>query len=249
MLGDDDGRVLLPVLRGPAKGLWFKFDLIKKKESAYLWGRYDTEILRKIQKICKPGWTVWDCGTYLGFYTAFFARLVGSKGKVVAIEPDPFNIDRTKQNIALNGFDNVEFFQAAIGRPIGQAEFLLNEGSNSHLDGTWVWGVDKELASKQHRILVKCLSLDQLIEEQEIPAPNLIKLDIEGAEEVALKYTIKIITQFKPMIVLELHHPECDRAAWEFAKESNYSLVSLDSGKACLKREDVFGTLLCTPQQ
>ena len=92
MLGDEQDRVSVPVLTGPAHGIKLQLDLIRRQEGAYLWGRYERPILQRLQSLVQPGWTVWDCGTYLGLYTVFFSRLVGSNGKVVAIEPDERNL-------------------------------------------------------------------------------------------------------------------------------------------------------------
>src|SRR5713101_3997443 len=62
-------RVPLRVIAGPCRGFRVDFDLIRRQEGSYLWGSYDRAILQQLSSIIRPGWTVWDCGTYLGFYT------------------------------------------------------------------------------------------------------------------------------------------------------------------------------------
>ncbi|HUJ73123.1 MAG TPA: FkbM family methyltransferase [Verrucomicrobiae bacterium] len=250
LVGDNDGRVLLPVLQGPAKGLRFRLDLVTKEESGYFLGHYDLRILRQVVQICRQGWCVWDCGGYLGFYTAFFARCVGSGGCVVVFEADPRNMARIKGNMALNGFDHIRFVDAAIGSPCGETDFILSDNTNSHIPGTYV-GVTPEDYSRIEGVArivrVSCLSLDQACFERRLPTPQLIKIDIDGAEKMALPHAEQLAREVKPLIVLELHNPECDAAAWEFAQRVGYTLRSLDTGEPVRNRGEVRGTLLCAP--
>lgn len=248
--GDDDGRVLLPVLRGPARGLRFRLDLMSGLEGGYFVGRYDPKILRLIEKLCQRGWCVWDCGGYLGFYTAFFARLVGPKGSVVVFEPDPRNMLRIKSNMQLNKFEHVQFVHSAIGAPCGEVDFFLSDNTNSHIPGAYV-GATRESYAKieqaTQRLRVPCLGLDQACFDKGLPRPQLIKLDIDGAEMIALQHIERLAREVRPLIILELHDPECDRAAWDFARTTHYSLRSLDTGQQIQSPEQVGGTLLCTP--
>ena len=87
LYGDHDGMVTLPILFGPARGLKIRADLAKRKD-VYFLGKYDRHVLSVIMPLIRPGWTIWDCGTYIGFYTQFFARRVGPAGRVMAIELD-----------------------------------------------------------------------------------------------------------------------------------------------------------------
>jgi len=246
ILGDRHGLVRLPVISGPARGLRFRLDLVHRKE-AYFWGKYDRSLIERIAPIVQPGWVVWDCGTYIGYYTGIFGRLVGPSGTVVAIEPDPRNLNRTQENMKLNGFSNIKYENAAVGKPCGEAEFLLNDNSNSHLPGYYVGGNRHKWLNAEaqlKRIRIPCFSLDQLYLDRCLPKPNLIKLDIEGAEKDGLSFAGKLVSEARPVIVLELHNRECDEAAWHFAQNVQYRIISLDSGLPLIRKEDVMGTLL-----
>jgi FkbM family methyltransferase len=248
-LGDANGMVTLPVVAGPGRGLRIRADLVQRKD-AYFWGKYDSQILARLTSIIQPGWTVWDCGTYIGFYTLFFARAVGPNGCVVAIEPDQRNLQWTRDNVKLNGFANVRFVNAAIGAPLGEVDFLLDDKTNSHLPGCYAGGCDmKTVWNLRDRECAKtrvlCMSLDQALYVKNLPAPNLIKIDIEGAEKDALPYLERLAADVRPQIVLELHNPECDRAAWNFAKRAGYRLWSMNTGEELTDEDKVHGTLLC----
>ena len=247
--GDPGGFVVMPILAGPAKGLRLKLDLVKRREALF-WGNYERQILDRLDKIVKPGWTVWDCGTHIGYYSCYFARAVGSNGHVVVVEPDIRNLNRTKENIERNNMKNFTVQNTAVGRPGGMIEFCISDNSNSHIPGLYVGGPSQkaEWASKEaslQKVMVDCAGLDELYFERGLPKPDLIKLDIEGAEIEALQHVDRLVREVRPLIVLELHNPECDAAAWKFAVKTGCTLQSLDSGQMVTQAKDVNGTLLC----
>lgn len=244
-MGDREGYVTLPIIRGPARGMRFKLDLRSFIEPAYLLGNYERQEVEFVARLCKPEWIVWDCGIYLGFYTALFAKMCR---QVIAFEPDPANIQRTKENLERNNLSNVQLVEAAIGGPDSSVEFVVSKNTNSHLKSAYI-GTDREDYATRERvdsiIRVKCMSLDEVIKE--FPKPDLVKIDIEGAEGEALQYTERLCTEIKPNIIVELHNPECDKAAWEWAQKYGYSLTSIDRGERITRREEVGGTLFCSP--
>jgi FkbM family methyltransferase len=251
--GNRNGLVCLPVMRGPAKGLRFELDLVRRQESAYFLGKYDRKILKTLHDTVQQGWVIWDVGTYLGFYTVFFNRLVGPHGKVVAIEPDPRNLERTRRNLRLNNFELPHYLPVAVGDPAGEIDFLLSDDSNSHVPGVYVGdsGMEetyRERDKEKATIRIQCKSLDQIFLGKELPPPNLIKIDIEGAELHAMQYVDRLCREIRPILILELHNRECDLAAWAFAKRVDYILFDAENGRELTRAEEVRGTLLCVPR-
>lgn len=244
-LGDSEGFVTLPTLSGPNRGLRFRLNLNQFIEPNYLTGRYESHVVGAVARLCKPEWTAWDCGAYLGYYSAMFGRLTN---RVIAFEPDPRNLQRARDNLQRNGITNVRLVDAAIGAPETTVELVISDDTNSHVQGAFI-GIDRDdyatRESKNGTRRVRSISLDEALNE--FPAPNLIKLDIEGAESEALKHTRQLCAVVRPVIVIELHNPECDRAAWEFSQRENYKLTSLDTGKVFTSADQVTGALLCTP--
>jgi FkbM family methyltransferase len=220
---DSEGYSVLRVIGGKMKGL--KLRIILKKDSAYFWGKYDNHLLELIQKIAKPEWTFWDCGTYLGMYSVFFAKLANHGGKVISFEPDPHNLGRTRHNVALNGFGNVTFSQTAVADIDGDIEFIIAGNTNSHLPIGWI-GATKEdyrkIELKLSTVKVRAHTLDTMARLFGIP--DFVKLDIEGAEITALNHTKMLTDSRRTILLIESHNPETDTKIFNFAQEASYSL-------------------------
>lgn len=252
LFGDDEKMVPLTIRRGAAKGLKLRLDLIHRKESAYWHGKYDNQILSVLANVIQPGWNCWDCGVYIGLYSCFFGRAVGPNGSVVGFEPDIRNLQRAQRNARLNQLDNVRFKNVAVGGPEGEIEFVLSDNTNSHLPDAWLGSTRDEYQSIERVdkvVRIDCRSLDELLNDETIPSPQLIKIDIEGAELMAFRHMSTLLSMCRPVIVLELHNPECDAAAWRLFESTEYDLFSLDTLKSVKAATDVGGTLLCQPKE
>lgn len=249
-VGDENGRLAVKTLTGPAKGMRFRLDLAGNYEMGYFLGNYEREIVDRLSTFVKPGWVVWDVGVYIGYYTCLLARLVGGEGKVVAVEADPRNLARTRRNVEMNGLPNVTFVGAAVGAPNTEVDFVVADGSNSHISGTWIGSKQDTYAAAEIRarpIKMTSKTLDQLLIEGLAPRPDLIKLDIDGAELWAFQYSDKIGATVRPTFLVELHNPECDDAAWQFAERWNYSIEAFDKGEVFTTADSVQGTVLLRP--
>ena len=250
--GDAYGEVGVRVLTGPGRGLRLRLDLVHRAESAYWFGKYDRAILETLARVIRPGWNVWDAGTYLGYYTAFLARLVGPKGMVVAIEPDAQNLKRTRATVDLNGFTNVQYLNAAVSDSTGSIEFITTGNTNSRIPGSWIGAtrLDYERnAISGESTLVEAVRLDDIFPARSQYKPDLIKLDIEGAEAAALRGAHRLATNERPRFLVELHNPECDRAVYDFATEFDYHMINAVTGGTLTRPEQVNGTVLATPKE
>jgi FkbM family methyltransferase len=133
----------------------------------------------------RPGARVVDAGAGYGYFTLLAADLVGPQGKVVAIEPHPRSALLLRKNIALNGMtDRVEVVQAALAGPDAPLSLplVLPEGdpAGAHLRPEDLHG-PTGTAEAQRGIQVPVQTLDRYAPLR----PDLVKLDLNGAEEVA----------------------------------------------------------------
>lgn len=234
VLGGDNGLSDVRILSGPARGARMFLDL--RREAGYWVGCYDRPSVRLIQRYTREGMTAYDCGAYVGYYTAVFASIVGPSGRVVAIEPDPLNFLRVKRHVESNRWGHVQLVQMAVGEGHGTVRFVSpvceDAKATSHIDGCYRGKEVSPVPSKGERALsIPCAGLDELIFEKGYPKPDFLKLDIEGAEAMALQTCDRLAREIRPHILVEVHNPECDEAVSCFMKAYDYGALDVNFGQ------------------
>jgi len=185
--------LVVPILQGPLRGdLWI---LGSSNHGCWL-GSYELPKQRAIWAAIRPGDIVFDIGANVGFYTLLAARGVGSGGRVVAFEPEPKNVELLRSHVRINRLSNVEVIPAAVSRDTGPARFQRG--------GSGATGA----LSTSGELQVDAVSLDDLFAAGRIPAPALIKMDIEGGEHQALLGGQGLLARSRPLLFLATHSPE-----------------------------------------
>ncbi|WP_072396151.1 FkbM family methyltransferase [Hyphomicrobium sp. CS1GBMeth3] len=131
----------------------------------------------------EPGDVFVDVGANFGLYSAMAAKRVGPSGRVVAIEPHPELIRRLKFNINANGFDNVTFFEAAVGADPGEATLYVNTSSFAE-SSLVAEGPNTRAALRATPVPVR--TLHEIVETAGLTRIDSLKIDIEGYEDRAL---------------------------------------------------------------
>jgi len=106
------------------------FEMLKIFESGRI---YEPEVSSYIMKNLKLGETFMDIGANNGYYTILAADLVGPKGKVISLEPNPKAFQRLLHNIEINNLKNVIPLNIALSDKDGKAILYLNSGSEDGL--------------------------------------------------------------------------------------------------------------------
>lgn len=158
----------------------------------------EREFTQEMIDSIEPGDTFFDIGACIGFVAIHAAR---RGARVCAFEPDPQFRERLKQNVALNQLDNVHVLGWAISDTDGLAE-LFTDGQH---------GLSPTLAPSSGRGSVKTplRSIDSAVANGELSVPQVVKLDIEGAEVRALRGMMKTLAglQRPRKLFLEVHPP------------------------------------------
>ncbi len=145
---------------------------------------------------------------------------MGTKGRCVAFDPSPVNAASILDQIKLNSLDGCQVVAEAVSNFEGEAEFCFaSPGSSMGHLGTRKNGEEK--------ISVKVTTLDSAVIR--FGAPNFIKMDIEGAEGEALRGARKLLSQYRPIWLIEIHGPECEKAVREILLNANYSFRDLNN--------------------
>lgn len=219
------GPAQVQIAAGALQGAQFVLDMQLDKD--YWLGTYEPDLQASIRELVKPGMCAYDVGANIGYITLMLARAVESRGRVFAFEALPDNVQRLRQNLALNlegGWAAV--IHAAVMDRLGPVRFLVG---SSGLVGK-VEGSAGRLWEYEGSIAVDGISLDAFVYEQGNPPPQVVKMDIEGGEVLALPGMRRVLRQAQPLMLMELHGPESARAAWDELTSAGYRLFRMQAG-------------------
>jgi FkbM family methyltransferase len=145
----------------------------------------------------RPGATVLDVGANVGAYTLLFARWAGPTGRVVAFEPAPDAAAGLRRHIELNELSaTVDVQQCAVSYSVGTARFACTEASGANAIVVGESGTDA--------IEVATVTLDAFCSRGRV-VPDVIKIDVEGAELDVLKGARQVLAFGGLQVFLELH--------------------------------------------
>lgn len=167
-------------------------------------GYWEYWLTEYFAKNIKSGDTVLDIGANLGYYSILAADLVGSSGRVVAVEPNPYVFSLLSKSIAHNGYQGctqLHNFALAAEGETGSRNFFVpaNEPKNGML-----LPQDADLASHEKKGEVFSIDLGHL-QNSEFDRLDFIKIDVEGAELPILQSLKPLIERFRPKIVCEVN--------------------------------------------
>lgn len=186
-----------------------------------LLGLHERDVLECLQRQLRPGMTVFDVGANLGYFSLIAAQLVGKSGRVICLEPDPRVAEVLRRNVAANGFQNASVVQAAASDSCGEVSFGCAPASS------WS-GIYYERPTK--RIVVRAVTLDSLCGELGLSRVDFVKIDIEGAEGVALEGMSEMLRRQRPQVLVELHgeySTALSHPAAELLRKSHYDVQEI----------------------
>jgi len=187
--------------------------------------------LAYLEHLISPGMVVVDAGANCGIYTVAAARLVGPSGRVLSFEPGLQAFSLLKKNIELNQFQNVRAYRAALCDKNGQARLYHDELGQT----SFSLGYSKNARAEFEEVTTR--TLDSVLEEERVGQVGLIKLDVEGAEELVLRGVEKLLVHSRPKFILEMNAFAAGRlnlrlmSSWELLKGYGYDFLDLsDAG-------------------
>lgn len=171
---------------------------------------YERVIRRVYELVLSPGDVVFDIGAHVGKHTFPMAQAVGRKGVVVALEPNPAAFKKlTDRKELLSGFRNLHLQQKAISNTDTYVEFNIVD-SRPGLSSIFL----RENLQATSSVSVQTTTIDGLGED--FGRPKFIKLDVDGAELLALEGARSTIRDVQPVVHLEI----VDRALKQFGCDS-----------------------------
>ena len=171
-----------------------------------------------------------DVGANQGIYTIPMAKIVGDKGSVISVEPMKYAQSIIKKNADINKLKNIKIINGVISDKTGieTLDFSIGAGPAS---------ITRNLGKKKI-LKVKSTTIDKLVSDNFLKKVNFIKLDIEGAELLALKGAKKTIQRFSPIICLEC---EVNRfgVIYNFLNKFSYNAYLFDANGKLLKIKSI----------
>lgn len=181
-----DGLARVQGFAFPAKFDWeWKLEMLTKK--------YEYETVALCREIITPGMHILDIGAHVGYFSRIFSRLTGPEGVVYCLEADPENFSLLKRNT--RRYPNVRLFQSAAAEHTGTIDFY-------HLESSTGCHSLIEPESSARKITVDAVSVDDLLARKEIARVDLIKIDIEGGEPLAMRGMQKLLTESRTIKVI-----------------------------------------------
>ena len=203
-------RVAGPLLHGRVK-----IPVPKRLEGHVVWtqGRLLTSdppekhILKWIAQSLPAGGVFFDVGAHYGWMAMAAARKAGRRGRVVAFEASPPLIEVLRYHARVNRLRQVQVVHAAVSDVSAGSVpiFLLNQGLSCRNSIT-IGAPDVPYVTPQEKLCIQVpsISLDDFALSSGL-APDVIKIDVEGAELLVLDGAEDMLDRFRPTLILASH--------------------------------------------
>jgi FkbM family methyltransferase len=210
-----EGKVY-DITQGPMSGVrWKRYNSLPYW---YHLGVYEPPMSEYIGRHLPVNGSFWDIGANAGYHTIMGARAVGEHGVVIAVEPDPNTCAILREQLQLNQINHVTIVQAAVADQEGTITFFQSARDSriSAIEGMGIEGT---------RIEVPMTTLDSLL--QLYRPPDMLKMDIEGAEIRALPGGEAVFSssQRPKHVLIGVHGDEAKRFSAQFLRDHGYTLV------------------------
>lgn len=206
------------IIQGPLKG---KRWIVGAQTHGMWLGTYESDKQALMTKIEVGGKIALDIGANVGFYSLLFSQMVGDKGKVLAFEPIPRNIEYLRRHIDLNGISNIIVHPEAVADAVGEAKF--DDRGNESMGAL----------SEVGRLTVRVVTLDSLNFAPK--SVELVKIDVEGGEAGVLRGGKNFFASNRPVIFLATHGEEASGSSRKILSDYQYVIYPMgdESPESC----------------
>lgn len=195
---------------------------------AYEAGTFDV-----LSRLVHNGDTIVDVGANVGVFSLYSARLVGSSGRVLAIEPLPVNLHHLRRNVSQNDAGCVTIVESAMGASSGRLTVRLSSVDT---------GSSSAVARSGAAVEVPMQTVDELVGHHCI-RPTLVKIDTEGFEVSVLHGMKRTLTSVDPpTLLVEINHRmlalagHTVRELLETVRPTHPYLYAVDETRGALQR-------------
>jgi len=148
-----------------------------------------------LRSIARPGMRAIEVGANRGVTAVTIAKAIGDTGHLYAFEPVPEYYTALTENLFRNGVRNVDAYRIALSNRSARMRFYKRGGGS---------GITP--AQGGQTIWVEAMTVTEFVVVQEIGRIDLINLDCEGSELLALDGAKAVLEKDEPQIFCEIHH-------------------------------------------
>jgi FkbM family methyltransferase len=195
----------VPILSGPNRGL--KWRVGGSTHGSWI-GSYERKSALVLRSLCRPGMVAFDVGANAGYFTLLLSRASCLQGRVLAFEPDPGNLAILRHHLQINGVANVSVMPLAVTDRDGETAF--------------------DCAASMGRISSSGSTIVRTTQLDQFATPDLIKMDIEGAEALALLGAQRILSERRTIWFIELHGDQA-KPSIDLLKTNGYRVRNVGS--------------------
>ncbi|MFQ5778963.1 MAG: FkbM family methyltransferase [Terriglobia bacterium] len=207
-----------PIFVSPDARLGFlRWDLERAADGLFGWA----------EEFVQPGDVVWDVGANVGLFTFAAASRSGPTGQVVALEADTWLVGLLRRSAALQSSQRarVDVVPVAVGERVGIARFNIAARGRAANFLESARGSSQTGGIRQ-TVSVMSVTLDWLLER--LPAPRVLKIDVEGGDLAVLRGAERILSGVQPIILVEVGRA-ISQAVSELLHAHGYTLFDLEN--------------------
>ena len=173
----------------------------------------------------KPGHVFFDVGAHHGWDSLWTLPLVGKEGTVYSFEPSPANLSILEWHRTRNKFSQWTIVAKAVSNADAESGFFLVDAGDSPMNSltSGVPGMPLMDGRNIRKTTIQTITLDTFCSETNLK-PNLVKIDVEGAELMVLRGAAKLLGECCPTIILAVH------PYWLPAEQSTRQIFELLAG-------------------
>lgn len=185
-------------------------------------GGFDRNLLAIALETIQHDSVVWDVGANVGVFT-FASAGLARDGRVVAFEPDPFLLHALMRSRSLrqNRHLHVDIVSGALFDRTGIATLQIQSAGRASNTLAESGGDRPPSGRVLSELFVPTATLDSMLDH--VPAPTVLKIDVEGAEHAVLRGAKRILSAVRPVLIIEVGQSSA-AAVSELLRQENYAL-------------------------
>jgi FkbM family methyltransferase len=182
-----------------------------------LFGKYETPFSNAFLRRLGTVLVAYDIGANTGYFSLLAAS--NSKVEVFSFEPMPNLVADLHTLVVMNHLaDRVHVNHCALSNTAGTVR-MVTPGSDA--TGLMETALRGQQVDREGGINVAAKTLDGFVFDEHHCPPELIKLDVEGAEAMVLQGARRVLNELKPTILVEVHGEPIAAEIWETADRTD----------------------------